>query len=66
MLGRASRWNISGQRALLAFCEFMIAVAANFDEQQEIQANLQQHEGARDHVVMALPDQSLTPLMVTV
>lgn len=56
MLGRASRWNIPGQRALLAFCELMIAVAANFDEQPEINAALQQQEGARDHVVMALPD----------
>ena len=27
MLGRAARWSIHGQRALLAFCELMIAVA---------------------------------------
>jgi hypothetical protein len=56
MLGRASRWGIYGQRSLLAFCELMIAVAANFDEQSEIRAVLQGQDGARDQVVTALPD----------
>ena len=50
MLGRASRWSIHGQRALLAFCELMIAVAANFDDQPEIRAALEAEQGGRDNV----------------
>lgn len=55
MLGRASRWQISGQQGLLAFCEFMIAVAPSFDEQPEIKAALEQQQGARDQLLTALP-----------
>ena len=56
MLGRASRWGINGQRALLAFCELMISVAANFDEQPEIRAELEQARGGRDATLLELPD----------
>ena len=55
MLGRASRWGIYGQRALLAFCELMIAVAANFDEQPDIRAVREGQDGARDQVLTVLP-----------
>src|SRR3982750_2591933 len=55
MLGRASRWSIHGQQALLAFCELMIAVAGNFDEQPEIRAVLEATKGARDHTLIDLP-----------
>jgi hypothetical protein len=55
MLGRASRWSIHGQQALLAFSELMIAVAGNFDEQAEIHAVLEATKGARDRTVIELP-----------
>lgn len=55
MLGRASRWSIAGQRALLAFCELMIAVAGNFDEEAEIRALLEAEQGNRDWVLLQLP-----------
>jgi hypothetical protein len=55
MLGRAARWSINGQQALLAFCELMIAVAADFDEQPGIRALLDAEKGGRDQVVLDLP-----------
>jgi hypothetical protein len=57
MLGRASLWSINGQRGLLAFCELMIAVAANFDEQPEIRAALEAGQEGRDRAIHALPMQ---------
>jgi hypothetical protein len=55
MLGRAARWSIHGQQALLAFCELMIAVAADFDEQPQVRALLDAEKGGRDRVVLDLP-----------
>jgi hypothetical protein len=55
MLGRASLWSIHGQRGLLAFCELMIAVAGNFDEQPEIHAALEAGPEGRDRAIVALP-----------
>ena len=55
MLGRASLWSIHGQRGLLAFCELMIAVAGNFDEQPAIHAALESGPEGRDRAVVALP-----------
>ena len=56
MLGRAARWSIHGQQALVAFCELMIAVAADFDEQPEVRALLDAEKGGRDRVVLDLPE----------
>jgi hypothetical protein len=57
MLGRAARWSIHGQRALLAFCELMISIAANFDEHPEIRGVLEKEQGGRDRALLALPRQ---------
>jgi hypothetical protein len=55
MLGRAANWSIHSQQGLLAFCELMIAVAADFDEQPEIRGLLDAEKGGRDRVVLDLP-----------
>ena len=55
MLGRASLWGLSQQSALLGFCELMIQVAANFDEELEIRDALQAAPEPKDFAFRALP-----------
>lgn len=56
MLGRASLWGLNLQSALMAWCEFMIAVAANFDEEPEIRALLDQERPRLNLSIASLPD----------
>ncbi len=56
MLGRASLWGLRQQSALLGFCELMIQVAANFDEEPEIRAALDAAPEPKDFALRALPD----------
>lgn len=55
MLGRASLWGLSQQSALLGYCELMIQVAANFDEEPEIRAALEAAPQPRDLALRKLP-----------
>ncbi len=57
MLGRASLWGLSQQSSLLGFCELMIGVAANFDEEPEIRAALENAPEPKDIALRALPKQ---------
>jgi hypothetical protein len=56
MLGRAHHWGVSRQDAYLAFCEFMLEIAPNFDEQPIIRAALSDLDGLIDDIVLDLPD----------
>ena len=56
MLGRAELWGLNQQRSCLAFCEFMLKIAPNFDEEPEIRAALQRGFPTRDRAVISLPD----------
>lgn len=55
MLGRASLWGMSKQRPFNAYCEYMIAIAPNFDEEQEIRARLKADPSQIDDTVANLP-----------
>jgi hypothetical protein len=56
MLGRAHYWGVSRQDACLAFCEFMLEIAPNFDEHPIIRAALSDLGGLIDDIVLHLPD----------
>ena len=56
MLGRAELWGLKQQRSCLAFCEFMLKIAPNFDEEPEIRAALQRGAPTRDMAIVSLPD----------
>ena len=55
MLNRAAMWGLRQQSALLAYCELMISVAANFDEEPEIRSVLEQAPEPKDFAIRALP-----------
>lgn len=55
MLGRAAMWGLSHQSSLLGFCEIMITVAANFDEEPEIRSHLEAAPQPKDFAFRALP-----------
>lgn len=55
MLGRAASWGLSQQAALLGYCELMITVAANFDEEPEIRQALENAPEPRDFTLRTLP-----------
>lgn len=55
MIGRAQVWGLSWQSSLLAFCEFMIGVAGNFDEQPQITAALQAVQTRGEQILGQMP-----------
>jgi len=57
MLDRARRWRISGQAASLAFCELMLKIAPNFDEEPDLRALLDRGQPTPDRALMTLPDE---------
>lgn len=56
MLGRAAAWGVGRQRALLAWCELMIIVAANFDEAEPIKQVLERDGAQMDLLIPELPE----------
>jgi hypothetical protein len=56
MLGRAHYWGVTQQDAYLAFCEFMLEIAPNFDQQPTILSALSDLDGLIDDIVLHLPD----------
>lgn len=55
MLGRAALWGLRQQSSLLAYCEFMISVAGNFDEDTDIRAALESAPEPKDFTLRGLP-----------
>jgi hypothetical protein len=56
MLARASGWGLDRQDALTAYCEYMIVIAANFDEEPEIRHALQANRGDLNLLIPVLPE----------
>jgi len=56
MLDRARRWGVSWQSSLAIFAEFMLSIAANFDEQTQIRIALEQAGPGVDSAVKDLPE----------
>ena len=54
MLERAAGWGLTHQSSLWAFCELMVSVAPNFDEEPAIRARLMQHGDALDFILPEL------------
>lgn len=54
MLERAAAWGVTHQASLWAFCELMVSVAPNFDEEPAIHARLSRHRGELDGVLADL------------
>ncbi len=61
MLNRGSLWGLRLQTGLLAYCELMISIAANFDEEPEIHGVLQDAPDPKDYTVTALPQKVSKP-----
>lgn len=57
MLDRGRRWRIAGQAPLLAFCELMLKIAPNFDEEPELRALLERGYPTPDRALITLPDE---------
>lgn len=56
MVGRAARWGIEWQSSTLLFCEWMLSIAANFDDQPEIRRVLEEAGPGVDSIAKSLPD----------
>ena len=56
MLGRAELWGLKSQRSCLAYCEFMLKIAPNFDEEPDIRGVLQRGVPTRDMAIISLPE----------
>ncbi len=57
MLERAAGWGLTHQASLWTFCELMVSLAPNFDEEPMVRARLEQE---RDQLDRALPDLAQT------
>ena len=57
MLERAAGWGLTRQSALWAFCEAMVSVAPDFDDEPEIRARL---DADRTRLDLLLPDRIAT------
>lgn len=54
MLGRASIWGLTSQRALILWCDWMIVVAPNFDDEPEINYALAYSPEPLDNSILKL------------
>ncbi len=61
MLARAYGWKLKNQSSLLAFCEFMLKIAPNFDEEPELRAYLERGSPTRDVALMDMPEKAPAP-----
>lgn len=58
MLGRATSWGLEWQSSLLAFCEFMLVAAPDFDTEPELRALLERDPQRRDTALLKLPERA--------
>jgi hypothetical protein len=62
LLARADAWGLKDQSAVLAFCEFMLKIAPNFDEDPEIRGLLECANGktgpTRDIALKDMPEKA--------
>lgn len=58
MLERARRWRLTGQAASLAFCELMLKIAPNFDEEPDLRRWLERGYPTPDRALTTLPDEA--------
>lgn len=54
MLERAASWGLTHQASLWTFCELMVSVAPNFDDEPVIHARLSQQRDELDHTLAEL------------